>query len=166
MHHFRLLAGSLCCLVLAPAAQAAPLATQLTTPLTTHFPATGLGNFLAEKFDLASIRSSLGPRRTPATRTFADVGLKPSKATDDSVRFERENWFHELTIVERRDVNGDGIEDLQVCFVDRALGGPAYHATKGLLITRYSADAYAVALSFSVDGACGKPPYLSGPTAR
>lgn len=158
MNHYRTLAGSLCCLTLATAAQAAPL--------TTYFPTTGLGSFLAEKFDLASIRSSIGPRRTPALRTFSDLGLKPSKATDDSVTFERDNWFHELTIVERGDVNGDGIEDLKACFVDRAVGGPTYHATKGLLITRYAPDTHALALSFSVDDACHKPAYLSGPTAR
>lgn len=158
MKTYCILARSLYCLMLATAAQAAPL--------TTYFPTTGLGSFLAEKFDLASIRSSLGPRCTPTTRSFADLGFKPGKASDDSVTFERGNWFHELTIVERGDVNGDGIEDLKACFVDRALAGPAYHATKGLLITRYGPDAYAVALSFSVDDACGKPPYLSAPTAR
>jgi hypothetical protein len=92
--------------------------------------------------------------------------MKPSKVTDDTVTFEQENWFYALTIVERRDVNGDGIEDLKACFVDRAVGGPSYHATKGLLITRYTPDAYAVALSFGVDEACSQPPYLSGPTAR
>lgn len=155
------------CLTLASALGALMLATaaQAAAP-TTYFPATGLGSFLADKFDLASIRSSVGPRRTPATRSFADLGFKPSKASDDTVIFERDNWFHELTIVERGDVNGDGIEDLKACFVDRALAGPAYHATKGLLITRYGPDAYALALSFSVDDACGKPPYLSAPTAR
>ena len=154
----RILAGSLCCLTLAAAAQAAPV--------TSHFPATGLGSFLAEKFDLASIRSSVGPRRTPATRTFADLGIKPSRAGDDSVSFERENWLHELRIVERRDVNGDGLEDLKACFVDRALAGPTYHATKGLLITRYAPDGYALALSLEVGEACSKPAYLSGPAAR
>lgn len=158
MNYYSTLAGSLCCLMLATAAQAAPL--------TTYFPSTGLGSFLAEKFDLASIRSSFGPRRTPAMRTFADVGMKPGKATDDTVTFEREDWFYQLTVVERRDVNGDGIEDLKACFVDRAVGGPTYHATKGLLITRYGPDAYALALSFDVDAACSKPGYLSGPTAR
>ena len=136
------------------------------TPVISHFPATGLGNFLAEKFDLASIRSSFGPRRTPATRTFADLGIAPSKASDDSVSFEREHWFHELRVVERRDVNGDGLEDLKACFVDRALAGPTYHATRALLITRYGPDGYAIALSFDVDDACSKPAYLSGPSAR
>ena len=158
MNNHRTLAASLCCLMLATTAQAAPM--------TSHFPATGLGSFLAEKFDLASIRSSVGPRRTPATRTFADLGIKPSSASDDSVRFERENWLHELRIVERRDVNGDGLEDLKACFVDRALAGPTYHATKGLLITRYAPDGYALALGFDVDDACSKPGYLSGPSAR
>lgn len=158
MNNHRTPAACLCCLMLATAAQAAPL--------TTYFPTSGLGSFLAEKFDLASIRSSVGPRRTPATRSFADLGFKPGKASDDSVSFERDNWFHELRVVERGDVNGDGIEDLKACFVDRALAGPAYHATKGLLITRYAPDAYALALSFSVDDACGKPSYLSAPTAR
>lgn len=158
MNTYRQLTSALGALMLATTAQAAPL--------TTYFPTTGLGSFLADKFDLASIRSSVGPRRSPATRSFADLGFKPDKASDDSVSFERDNWFHELTIVERGDVNGDGIEDLKACFVDRALAGPAYHATKGLLITRYAPDAYAVALSFSVDDACGKPPYLSAPTAR
>ena len=158
MKTYRILAGSLCSLILASSTQAAPV--------TSHFPATGLGNFLAEKFDLASIRSSVGPRRTPATRTFADLGIKPSRASDDSVSFERENWLHELRIVERRDVNGDGLEDLKACFVDRALAGPAYHATKALLITRYAPDGYALALSFDVGDACGKPGYLSGPGVR
>jgi hypothetical protein len=158
MNTYRILAGSLCCLALGTSAQA--------TPLTSHFPATGLGSFLAEKFDLASIRSSFGPRRTPALRTFADFGLKPSRASDDSVTFEPDNWFYQLTVVERGDVNGDGIEDLKACFVDRAVGGPSYHASKGLLITRYAPDAYAVALSFGVDEACSRPPYLSGPNAR
>ncbi|MDB5749092.1 MAG: hypothetical protein JWP72_3940 [Massilia sp.] len=85
MKHYRILAGNLCCLMLATAAQAAPP--------TTYFPATGLGSFLAEKFDLASIRSSFGPRRTPAMRTFADFGMKPSKATDDTVSFEGKTGF-------------------------------------------------------------------------
>lgn len=159
----RHLASALGCLTLASAAHAAPAA---PPPLTTYFPATGLGSFLADKFDLASIRSSFGPRRTPALRTFADFGMKPSKASGDTVTFEREDWFYQLTIVERRDVNGDGIEDLKACFIDRAVGGPTYNARSGLLITRYGPDAYALALSFEVDDTCDKPGYLSGPDAR
>lgn len=125
-------------------------------PLMSYFPKKDLGLFLAGKFDLASIRSSLGPRRSPALRTFADFGMKPSKATEDSLVFEAPgDWLYELKIVGRRDVNGDGIEDLEVCFFDQALNGGTYNTSSGLLITRYSADSYAVALSYSLnDGVC------------
>lgn len=110
----------------------------------------------ADKFDLASICSSFGPRRLPVLRTLSDFGMKPSKATDNILVFESPgDWLYELRIVGRRDVNGDGIEDLEVCFIDRALNGGTYNTSEGLLITRYSADGYAIALSHSLDdGVC------------
>jgi hypothetical protein len=40
--------------------------------------------------------------------------MSPSKATDDVLEFESTDWFYQLRIVGRRDVNGDGIEDLEV----------------------------------------------------
>lgn len=125
-------------------------------PLVSYFPNKDLGLFLADKFDLASIRSSFGPRRSPALRTFADFGMKPSKATADTLVFESPgDWLYELKVVGRRDVNGDGIEDLEVCFIDHALNGGTYSTSKGLLVTRYSADGYAIALHFSLDdGVC------------
>jgi hypothetical protein len=128
------------------------IGTVQAAPLVSYFPKQDLGQFLADRFDLASIRSSFGPRRSPAQRSFADVGMKPSKATEDSLVFERPgDWLYVLQIVGRRDVNGDGIEDLEVCFTDRALNGGSYDTTKSLLITRYSADGYALALSFRPD---------------
>lgn len=125
-------------------------------PLVSYFPKKDLSLFLVEKFDLASIRSSFGPRRSPALRTFADFDMKPSKATEDALVFETPGrWLYELKIVGRRDVNGDGIEDLEVCFVDQALNGGTYLTSSGLLVTRYSADGYAVALNYSLsDGVC------------
>lgn len=82
--------------------------------------------------------------------------MKPSKSTEDILVFERPGeWLYELKIVGRRDANRDGIEDLEVCFIDRALNGGTYNTSQGLLITRYSADGYAVALSHSLnDGLC------------
>jgi len=126
------------------------------SPLVSYFPSKDLELFLADKFDLASIRSSLGPRRSPALRTFADFGLTPSKAAENALVFETPGtWLYELKIVGRKDVNGDGIEDLEVCFVDQALNGGTYRTSKGLLVTRYSPDGYAVALDFNLnDGIC------------
>lgn len=121
-----------------------------------YFPQKGLGDVLSNRFDLATIRSSLGPRRTPATRTFSDFGMKPTQSTDDAVVFLNPgHWLYELRVVARGDFNGDGIEDLKVCFVDRALNGGTYDAAEGLLLTRYSSDGYVLALSFSLeDGVC------------
>lgn len=89
-------------------------------------------------------------------RTFSDFGMKPTKATDNVLLFEIPgDWRYELRIVGRRDANGDGIEGLEVCFIDRALNGGTYNTSEGLLITRYSADGYAIALSYSLDdGVC------------
>ena len=125
-------------------------------PLVSYFPAKKLGPFLADKFDLASIRSSFGPRRSPSLRTFADFGMQPSNATENTLLFETPGrWLYELKIVGRRDVNGDGIEDLEVCFLDQALNGGTYLTSSGLLVTRYSAESYAVALNYSLnDGVC------------
>lgn len=128
------------CLALVPAVHAGPVS---------HFPRHGVGAFLAGHFDLASIRSSFGPRRIPEQRTFMDMGLQPTMATDDLLRFDMPGkWFYEIKIVRRGDVNSDGIEDLEVCFTDRARNGGSYHSAQGLVITRYAADGYALALSF------------------
>ncbi len=145
---YRPVACTLLCLMVAGAVRA--------EPVVSYFPKGNLGRFLAEKFDLATIRSSLGPRRTAALRTFADFGMKPTKATGNDLVIERPgDWFYELRILDRRDVNGDGIEDLEVCFVDRALNGGTYNAAQGLLVTRYSADGYAIALGYTPgDGVC------------
>ena len=145
---YRLVACALLCLMVTGAVRA--------EPGVSYFPKHDLGRFLAEKFDLATIRSSLGPRRTPALRTFADFGMKPTKATGNDLVVERPgDWFYELRILGRRDVNGDGIEDLEACFIDRALNGGTYNAAQGLLITRYSADGYAIALGYTPgDGVC------------
>lgn len=121
-----------------------------------HFPNKELGRLLSEKFDLATIRSSFGPRRTPSKRTFTDFGMKASQSTEDTVVFlSPGDWLYELRVVARGDFNGDGIEDLKVCFVDRALNGGSYDTAQGLLLTRYSSDGYVIALSYKLeDGVC------------
>ncbi|WP_090437263.1 hypothetical protein [Duganella sp. CF458] len=125
-------------------------------PSVSYFPAQDLGQFLAQEFDVATIRSSLGPRRMPTQRTFLSLGLKPSKVSNDSLVFlSQGDWLYELHVIGRRDVNGDGVEDLEVCFIDRALNGGSYNTSTGLLITRYSKDSYAVALNFGLsNGVC------------
>lgn len=116
------------------------------------FPERNLGPFLAKNFDLATIRSSLGPRRSEAQRTFGDMGMRASKATDNSLVFNIPGrWVYELEVLARSDVNGDGIEDLEVCFRERALNGGTYDSSQGLLLTRYSATGYALAIRFGIN---------------
>lgn len=149
MKIFHFMLSTIACLMMISPAQA--------DPPVTYFPKHKLGLFLADNFDLATIRSSINARlRSPGLRTFKDLGMKPSKVTEDALVFESPgDWLYELKIVGRRDVNGDGIEDLEVCFVDRALNGGTYNASEGLLVTRYSATGHAIALSFSLDeGVC------------
>ncbi len=124
-------------------------------PPTSFFPQRELGKFLAENFDLASVRSSFGPRRTPDLRTFADFGLSPTRSGDDVLEFDGERWFYQLRVLRRGDLNNDGIEDLEVCFTDRAKGG-SYDTRKAFLVSRYSDETYAVALNYEVEG-CALP---------
>ncbi|MFC0133305.1 hypothetical protein [Massilia eurypsychrophila] len=119
--------------------------------LTSYFPASGAAQFLVANFDLASIRSSFGPRRTLEQRTFASLGLVPTKVTQDEIEFDGADWLYSLKVLRRGDLNGDGIEDLEVCFVDKAKGA-SYNSQQALLVTRYSDSSLAVALRFAVTG--------------
>ena len=139
---------------LVPVSASAAAAARVATPVS-FFPQRDLGKFLAENFDLASLRSSFGPRRTADKRTFADFGLVATRSGDDILEFDDERWFYQLRVLRRADINNDGVEDLEVCFTDRAKGG-AIDTRKALLISRYSDETYAVALNFEVDS-CALP---------
>lgn len=116
------------------------------------FPDKDVEVFLANHFDLASIRSSLNPRRAQTQRTFADLGMKPSTAANGTLSFHQPgHWFYDIKILARRDVNRDGIEDLEVCFRDRAQHGGTYNSTQGLVLTRYSADSHVIAIRFGLE---------------
>lgn len=119
--------------------------------LKTYFPAAGLGQFLAANFDLATVRSSLNPRRNADQRTLLSMGVTPTKVGADMAEFDGETWYYSLRVLRRADLNRDGIEDLEVCFTDRGKVGN-YDSQQALLVTRYSDKSLAVALSFSVDG--------------
>jgi hypothetical protein len=145
-----LLAAGLICLGAAGVLRAAPVVS--------HFPPQGLGSFLASHFDLASIRSSFGPRRDRrGQRTLADFGMTPTTVKDTDLIYDVPgDWYVRMQVMGRRDVNGDGVEDLEVCFTDHAQNGGTYRSVQGLVITRYASDAYALALSFSAsDEVCG-----------
>lgn len=110
-------------------------------------PKANIGRLLVDRLDITTFRSSLGPRRTPAMRHFADLGLKPTLIRDDTIEFDAEDWFYGLTVLERGDKNGDGLEDLVVRIDDHAKQG-TYATTMELVVTRFSKSGDLVAIAF------------------
>lgn len=104
--------------------------------------------FLVTYLDLASFRNSLGPRRNAGDHTFADLNISPTKVSATEVVFDSPDWYYSVRIIGRGDFNGDGIEDLEVCFVDRAKEG-SYDTQDPLILSRYNAEGYMIALNFS-----------------
>lgn len=118
--------------------------------LESHIPASGVPEFLFNNLDIATFRSSLGPKRTESDRTFSSISPSPTTVTADYVEVLEDDWVRRLTIVDRGDFNKDGIEDLTVCFDDRAIGA-TYRSTQLLLVTRYTDSSLAVALNYRVE---------------
>lgn len=67
----------------------------MAEPLVSYFPRQNLGQFLADNFDLATIRSSINPRRrSDGLRAFKSLHMKPSKATENALVFDSPvDWF-------------------------------------------------------------------------
>ncbi|MES1947584.1 hypothetical protein C84B14_09557 [Salinisphaera sp. C84B14] len=114
-----------------------------------YIPDKGVGEFIISTLDLASFRNSLGPRREPGDHTFADLGMEPTSRSRDGVVFESNDWRYRIQVLERGDFNGDGIEDLKLCFQDRARDG-TYSVQTPLLVSRYDSAGYLVALAFDL----------------
>lgn len=75
----------------------------------------------------------------------------PTKVSEELVEFDGTDWYYAMRILRRADINHDGIEDLEGCFIDKAKGA-TYNSQQALLITRYSDASLALALKFDVDG--------------
>jgi hypothetical protein len=75
------------------------------------------------------------------------------------LQFDSPEWFYGIEIKDRQDYNGDGIEDLALCFTDKSKKG-SYSTQDSLLVTRYSETGFLIALGFEAD-ACeaDKPAY-------
>lgn len=113
-----------------------------------HLPQSGIGQLIVDRLDITSFRNSLGPRRSPGQRYFADIGLKPISVNDNLVDLSEPDWKHTIRITERRDVNSDGIEDLVLVWVDHSNSGN-YIGADTLLVTRYTANGDLIALAFT-----------------
>lgn len=113
-------------------------------------PTDHLGDFILKNLDIASFRSSLGPKRSTGDHGFKDIAMKPTAITNSSLIFDSDYWHFELNRFQVGDFNGDGIADIKACLLDRAKQG-TYDVQEPLLLTRYAADGPLVAIDFPTD---------------
>ncbi len=110
-------------------------------------PQKNIGQFIVDRLDVTTFRSSLGPRRSPGMRHFSDLGMKPTRVEDKRVEFDSDDWLFHITVLERVDKNSDGIEDLVVEIRDQSKKG-SYQVASKLLLTRRIESGDLIALAF------------------
>lgn len=86
-------------------------------------PAEGIEEFIVEKLDLTTFRNSLGPLRNPGMRYLSDMGLKPTEISEGRIVYETATWYYCIELIERGDINHDGVEDIQISFTDDSIEG-------------------------------------------
>ncbi|UHQ54962.1 MULTISPECIES: hypothetical protein [Microbulbifer] len=116
-----------------------------------YLPSDNLGRYIYEKLDLSTFRNSFGPRRSEDDRLFSDLGLKPTEIKDDAFTIETDSWRYQVSIVRVKDINRDGIKDVEICFKEQSKTG-TYNAQSPLLITQFSESGNLVALGYKVSG--------------
>ena len=121
------------------------------TQTLSYIPFEGLEQFIVERLDLTTFRNSLGPLRSAGMRHFSDMGLIPTEISEGRIVFETEFWYYCLEVLERRDVNGDGIEDLLIRFTDDSIEG-TYLTVYVYLMTCFSEDSDLIAIAYGPSG--------------
>ena len=116
-----------------------------------YMPSRELEQFIVERLNLTTFRNSFGPARSPGMRYFSDMGLRPTEMSEGRIVFETESWYYCIEVVERRDVNRDGIEDLLIRFTDDSIGG-TYLTVYMYLLTCLSEDSDLIAIAYGPSG--------------
>jgi hypothetical protein len=87
------------------------------------WPNTGLAAFVFTHLDLTTFRNSTGGQRNPGDRFFSDLGIHPTQRSDSVATHDGEEWRYTVRVLARRDFNGDGAEEVAICFTDQAQNG-------------------------------------------
>ena len=114
-------------------------------------PEEGIEEFIVEKLDLTSFRNSLGPARSPGMRYFSDMGLAPTEISEGRIVFETETWYYCIELIERRDINHEGVEDIQITFTDESIEG-TYLTEYIYLLTGLSDESDLIAIAYGPSG--------------
>jgi len=121
------------------------------TPIVSYIPLEGLEQFIIDRLDLTTFRNSFGPARSPGMRHFIDMDLAPSQISEGMIVFETESWFYCIEVLERKDANKDGIEDILIRFTDDSIDG-SYLTVYVYLLTCFSEDSNLMALAYGPSG--------------
>lgn len=116
-----------------------------------YLPKTALAQYIFEKLDITTFRSSLGPQRAIGQRHFAQLGLTATTQAKNLLAIETEDWLYEFEIIRVADVNRDGLTDIEVCFRDKAKMA-TYNTQEPLLLSQSEKDGPLIAIHFQVDG--------------
>ena len=100
--------------------------------------------------DLTTFRNSTGGQRNPVNHFFSGLGIHPTRRSDSVATHDGEEWRYTVHVLARRDFNGDGVEEVAICFTDQARNGGTYNAQSPLLLQLV--DRRAIALGFEIDG--------------
>jgi hypothetical protein len=121
-------------------------------PLTSFLPKGPLEEFVVAQFDIRTINSSLNVGREIYQARVMELGYRPLPRLRpaDPLVLDSAAGTITISLFERGDHNSDGIEDILVCFNDRAKNG-GFNATQPLVLQKYSDNTPLVALAVGVD---------------
>lgn len=115
-----------------------------------HWPRANLAEFVFARLDLTTFRNSTGDQRERGQRFFPELGIRPTKISADLAMHDaKDDWLYEVRVLGRRDFNGDKVEDVAICFTDKAQNGGTYSTRKPLLLELIGGRA--VALDYEID---------------
>ncbi len=114
------------------------------------WPNSDLATFVFQHLDLTTFPNSTGPRRKAGQRLFADLSIKPTRTSEMEAVSEDGDWTYSIKVLARRDFNGDGVQEVVICFSDVA-GQGTYNIQQPLLVQMLEGRAVAIAFDFSVD---------------
>ena len=91
-----------------------------------------------------------GGQRNAGDRFFGDIGIRPTQASGSLATHDGDGWHYGVRVLARRDFNGDGVEDVAICFTDQARNGGTYNTRVPLLLQLI--DRRAIAIDSEIDG--------------
>lgn len=114
-----------------------------------QWPSTGLPEFVFARLDLTTFRNSTGGQRERGERFLPEIGIHPTEVSATAATHDDDEWLYAVRVLGRGDFNGDRVEDVAICFIDRARNGGTYDFRQPLLLQLVGGRA--VAVKYEID---------------